>query len=339
MDYSIKPDAKIAVVGYGSWGTALVKILLENERRIGWFITNEEVKTSLVKDGINDRYLSDVHFDDISRIDIISDINKLVETYDILIFAVPSAFLPSVTNNITVPMTDKFVISAIKGIVDDGENLITVAEYFNRQFDIPFKQIGLITGPCHAEEVALERLSYLNVVCKDLDNAALIAKKIECKYIHANTLSDLYGIEYSTVLKNIYAMAVGICSSLGYGDNFIAVLIANGERETKHFLDTTYACETRDVNTSPYLGDLLVTSYSKFSRNRTFGVMIGKGYSVKSIMMEISMVAEGYYAAKCIHRINTVLGVEMPIVEAVYNILYERKSSRAEFQKLSGLLK
>lgn len=339
MDYTIKPNAKVAVIGYGSWGTALVKILLENERQIGWFITNEEVKKSLAEDGINNRYLSDVHFDDIARIDITSDINEVVEKYDILVFAVPSAFLPAVTDKITVSMTDKFVISAIKGIVDNGGALITVAEYFNQHFNVPFKQIGLITGPCHAEEVALERLSYLNVVCKDLDNAALIATKIACQYIRVNTLSDIYGTEYSTVLKNIYAMAVGICSSLGYGDNFIAVLIANAERETKHFLDSTYACETRDVNTSPYLGDLLVTSYSKFSRNRTFGVMIGKGYSVKSVMMEISMVAEGYYAAKCIHMINTALGVEMPIVDTVYNILYEKKSSRKEFEKLTKLLK
>ncbi|MEG2759485.1 MAG: NAD(P)-binding domain-containing protein, partial [Rikenellaceae bacterium] len=219
MEYNIKADAKVAVIGYGSWGTALVKILLENEKKIGWFITNPEVKQSLAEDGINVRYLSDVHFDDTSRIEIISEINEVVTKYDILIFAVPSAFLPLVTNNIAVSMEDKFVISAIKGIVDNNGNLITVAEYFNQQFGVPFKQLGLITGPCHAEEVALERLSYLNVVCKDLNNASLIATKIECQYIRVNILSDIYGTEYSTVLKNIYALAVGICSSISYGDN------------------------------------------------------------------------------------------------------------------------
>ena len=341
MDYKLKKDAKCAVIGYGSWGTALVKILLENEERVGWYVANEYVLESLVSNGRNPKYLSDVDFDDmVDRLDISDDLNYILDTYDILIFAVPSVFLNTVMDKAAVSFKDKFVISSIKGIVNDGNNnLITVAEYFNQKFDVPFKQIGIITGPCHAEEVALERLSYLNVVCTDSENADMIASKIRCSYIMVNTLADIYGTEYSVVLKNIYAIAVGMCSGLGYGDNFIAVLIANAARESKRFLDMTYASAERDINTSPYLGDLLVTSYSQFSRNRTFGVMIGKGYSVQSVKMEMKMIAEGYFATKCIHEINRQKGVDMPIVDTVYGVLYENKSGKREFQKLTKLLK
>ncbi|MBE9487655.1 MAG: NAD(P)-binding domain-containing protein [Bacteroidetes bacterium] len=338
MNYNIKENATCAVIGYGSWGTAIAKILLENEKSIGWHIINPEVQASLKNEGINNKYLTDVHFDD-SRLDISDDINYIVSNYDILVFAVPSAFLPKVISKLNVSLEDKFVVSAIKGIVNDGVNLITVAEYFNHSFAVPFKQIGLITGPCHAEEVALERLSYLNVVCKEFGNGEKIAKKFRCPYIRVSVVSDIYGIEYSTVLKNIYALSVGICSGLGYGDNFMAVLITNAQREVKNFIDSTYACDTRDVNTSPYLGDLLVTSYSKFSRNRTFGVMIGKGYSVENVKIEMNMVAEGYYASKCIHEINSTKNIEMPIANAVYNILYCNKSGKREIEKLSKLLK
>ena len=227
------------------------------------------------------------------------------------------------------------MISAIKGIVP-GE-LVTVAEYVNRRYGVPFCQLGIVSGPCHAEEVALERLSYLTAVCKEPENARALGEKIRTPYISVSYSTDIYGIEYASVLKNIYAMAVGIALGLGYGDNFIAVLISNAAMEMSRFMAETYPAE-RDTSASAYLGDLLVTSYSQFSRNRRFGLMIGKGYSVEAARMEMSMVAEGYYATECVMRINERYGVEMPIARTVYGILYEGKSPAAGLKLLTGKL-
>lgn len=337
MKYRIDKESKCAVIGYGSWGTAIVKILQENESQIGWFIRNESIIESVINDGINPKYLSDAALQS-SKLDIFSDINRIAE-YDILIFATPSAFLTDLTKQITVSIADKFVISAIKGIVKDSQgNFTTVAEFFHNDFELPYSQIGILTGPCHAEEVAMERLSYLNMVCTSEENGALLAAKFETPYIKMNTLNDIYGTEYAVVLKNIYALAVGICKGLGYGDNFIAVLITNAARETQRFLDETYAFD-RDLNTSPYLGDLLVTSYSQFSRNRTFGYMIGRGYSISSAKQELNMVAEGYYGTSCIYEINRTKKIDMPIAECVYNILYKKLSAKKEIIQLAGKLK
>lgn len=337
MGYKIEKGSKCAVIGYGSWGTALVKILLENEQEVGWFITNPAVRERVENEGRNPKYLTNVRFPK-EKIRTYGDINRIVEDYDILIFAVPSAFLCNVLEPLTVSLEDKFLISAIKGIVIDRENnYITIAEYFNRQFGIPFEQIGIFTGPCHAEEVALERLSYLNMVCKNPENARLLAARFNGPYIRTNTLSDIYGTEYAAVLKNIYAMAVGICKGQGYGDNFIAVLITNAAREMDKFLKESFDFE-RDLNTSPYLGDLLVTSYSQFSRNRSFGMMIGQGYSVKSARIELGMIAEGYFAAYCIHEICSRHGIDLPIADAVYGILYENRPVVATIRSLSEKL-
>ncbi len=337
MKYKISKDATIAVVGYGSWGTAIVKILQENEQKIGWFIKNESVIEGVRKDGFNPKYLSGAQLN-VDKLDIFSDINRILE-YDILIFATPSAFLVETLKPLKSNLEDKFIISAIKGIVRDSkDNLITIAELFNREYNIPFSQIGLLTGPCHAEEVAMERLSYLNVVCTKEENAKLLVPKFETSFIKMNIQSDIYGIEYSVVLKNIYALAVGICKGLNYGDNFISVLITNAVRETKMFLDGSYEYD-RDINTSAYLGDLLVTSYSQFSRNRTFGSMIGRGYTINSARQELGQVAEGYYATSCIHQMNKLNNITMPIVETVYRILYEGHNAKKEISLLSDKLK
>ena len=334
MAYIIDKDAKCAVIGYGSWATALVKILLENERSVGWYIRDSKVIDHVRNYHTNPRYLRDVHFDP-RCLDMSDDIDEVVSSADVVVFAVPSVYLKDTLSKLTVSLKNKFIVSAIKGIVPD--DLVTIAEYFNARYDIPFDQIGIITGPCHAEEVALERLSYLTVVCKNECNSHVLGAKISTDYIRTTFSTDIYGTEYASVLKNIYAIAVGICLGLGYGDNFTAVITSNGAMEMSRFMNETYPSE-RNTFASAYLGDLIVTAYSQFSRNRTFGMMIGKGYSVRTAQMEMSMVAEGYYASACLRSINERFGVYMPIARAVYDILYDNKSPRETIEELTTKL-
>ena len=319
MAFRIDRQSRCAVIGYGSWATALVKILLENETSVGWYIRNREVLESVRRNETNPRYLRDVHFDT-GRLRTSDDLNETVRSAEVIVLAVPSVYLKTTLEPLAVP----------------GE-LVTVAEYVNRRYGVPFCQLGIVSGPCHAEEVALERLSYLTAVCKEPENARALGEKIGTPYISVSYSTDIYGIEYASVLKNIYAMAVGIALGLGYGDNFIAVLISNAAMEMSRFMAETYPAQ-RDTFASAYLGDLLVTSYSQFSRNRRFGLMIGKGYSVEAARVEMSMVAEGYYAAECVMRINERYGVEMPIARAVYGILYEGKSPAASLKLLTEKL-
>lgn len=332
----IHKDSICAVVGYGSWATAIVKILLENGSTVRWHVRNPDVKAHLAAHHSNPKYLSQIHFD-ADRLTVSDDIGSVVRDSDVIIFAVPSAFLGLTLEPLRKrALNGKFIVSAIKGIVPDG--YVTVAEWFNQRYGVPFDRIGIVTGPCHAEEVALERLSYLTMVCKESETARLLGDKFANDYIRVTTSSDIYGAEYAAVLKNIYAIAVGIAHGIGYGDNFLAVLISNSALEMERFLGSTFAAE-RNVCNSAYLGDLLVTCYSQFSRNRTFGVMIGKGYSVRNAQMEMNMIAEGYYAADCIHRLRSRFGIEMPIAEAVYGILYERKSPAAQLKSILDRLK
>ena len=250
--------------------------------------------------------------------------------------AVPSAFLKDALVGLTpADFKNKEVFSAIKGIVPQ-HNLI-IGEFFNTEYNIPMENIGVITGPCHAEEVAMEKLSYLTIACQNTTNASVVAELLNCRYIKTTVSDDIFGTEYSAVLKNVFAIASGICHGLGYGDNFQAVLISNAIQEIKRFVDAVHPID-RDIKSSAYLGDLLVTAYSQFSRNRTFGGMIGKGYSVKSAQLEMNMIAEGYYGTKCVHEINKQCKVEMPITTAVYNILYERISPAIEMKLLTDKL-
>ena len=326
---------KIAVIGSGSWATALVKILCNNVSQINWYLRNEQDIAHIKQYGHNPRYLNSVQFD-VQKLNLTSNLEACLSNSDIVILAVPSAFIHTVLSSLpNTCFKGKKVFSAIKGIVPEY-NLI-VGEYLNSQYHVPFEDIGVITGPCHAEEVALERLSYLTIACSQLSNAELLSSYMRCRYIKCNSSDDIYGTELSAVLKNVVAVAGGICRGLGYGDNFLAVLVSNAIQEIKRFVDAVHPIE-RDIKDSAYLGDLLVTAYSQFSRNRMFGSMLGKGYSVQQAQVEMNMIAEGYYGTKCVHEINKQCKVEMPITTAVYNILYERISPAIEMKLLTEKL-
>ncbi|PKQ63690.1 glycerol-3-phosphate dehydrogenase [Labilibaculum manganireducens] len=324
-------SSKIAIIGGGSWATAIAKIFMENVAEINWYMRNPDTIDQFKELGHNPRYITGAEFD-IDKINFSHNIDEIVTNSDIIVFAIPSAFLKNALKNLTVSLEDKFVVSAIKGIVPD-ENMI-IGEFFNEKYNVPIDNIGVISGPCHAEEVALERLSYLTIASQNTKKARVLALKMECAYIKTTISDDIYGTEYSAVLKNVIAIASGICHGLRYGDNFQAVLISNAIQEIKRFVDTVHPI-TRDIKSSAYLGDLLVTCYSQFSRNRTFGTMIGKGYSVKFAQLEMHMIAEGYYAVSCIKEINDKYKVHMPITMAVYNILYEKISPAMEIKLLT----
>ena len=324
----------IGVVGGGSWATAIIKMLCENVNSVNWWMRNEDAINHVETYGHNPNYISDAELKK-SKLFLSSDINTIVKESDYLVLAIPAVFLKSTLKNLDVSIKDKVIISAIKGIVP--ENNTIVGEFIHNQYNVPYENIGVITGPCHAEEVALERLSYLTVACNDIQKAEFFANSISGRYIKTIVSDDIYGTEYAAVIKNIIALASGVCHGLGYGDNFQAVLISNAIREIKRFVDKIHPIN-RDIKESAYLGDLLVTAYSQFSRNRTFGEMIGRGYSVNSAQLQLKMIAEGYYAVKCISEINEKLNVEMPITQAVYNVLYNRKSVRKEIADLTEKL-
>ena len=318
-------------MGGGSWATAIAKIVLAQAGTINWYMRRDDRIEDFKRLGHNPAYLTSVRFN-IKCINFSSDINKVVRESDTLIFVTPSPYLKAHLKKLKAKLKDKFIVTAIKGIVPD-ENMI-VSDYFHKMYDVPEENIAVLAGPCHAEEVALERLSYLTVGCKDIEKAKMFARQLTGTYIKTSVNTDVAGIEYASVLKNVYAIAAGICSGLKYGDNFQAVLVSNALQEMNRFLDTVHPVD-RCTNDSVYLGDLLVTAYSNFSRNRVFGTMIGKGYSVKSAQIEMEMIAEGYYGTKCIKELNKHLHVNMPIVDAVYNILYERISPMIEIKLLT----
>lgn len=326
---------KTGVIGGGSWATAIVKMLCNNLECVHWWMRNREAVEHLKKYHHNPNYLSSVEFDR-EKIHVSTDLHEITSKCDILIMAIPAAFIDGLFNKYNGSgMEGKVIFSAIKGIVPEYHAI--PAHYFHRQFGTPYENIGIISGPCHAEEVAMEKLSYLTIACQDQKKAETLANMLVCRYIKTTLSDDIFGTEYSAILKNVFAIASGICHGLGYGDNFQAVLISNAIQEIEQFVDKVNPIH-RDVKTSAYLGDLLVTSYSQFSRNRTFGNMIGKGYSVKAAQLEMNMVAEGYYAVKSIYEINKNFRVEIPIVDAVYRILYERISPVIEMKLLADKL-
>ncbi len=330
----MKNVPKIAVFGGGSWATAIVKMLSENLNEIGWYMRSADNIAYIKEHKHNPSYITSIEFNT-DQLVLSSDIDEIVAYADYLIFAIPSAFLNDELKKVSISLQDKIVFSAIKGIVPESGKI--VGEHFFDEFKIPLSNIGVITGPCHAEEVALERLSYLTIACQDAKKASHIAKQLSSRYINTKITDDIIGTEYAAMLKNIYAIAAGIAHGLGYGDNFQSVLMSNAIREMKRFIKKVHKMK-RNINNSAYLGDLLVTGYSVFSRNRMFGNMIGKGYTVKSAMFEMSMIAEGYYAAKSAYEIKNEKEARTPIIDTIYSILYDQKEAKKEFKKLAELL-
>ena len=331
MEKEQEKNEVVAVIGGGSWATALVKLLTNNVTTVHWWMRSEEAVSHILRYKNNPRYLQSVQFD-LDRVHVSTDLEKIIQHADYVILATPAAFLHESLSSISPELLkEKVVFSAVKGIIPQFHAI--PARYIHKTYGTPYSKIGIICGPCHAEEVALERLSYLTIACSGEKHALKISQLLACRYLKTTLSDDLFGTEISAILKNVYALAAGICSGLGYGDNFQAVLISNAIQEIERFIDAVHEVH-RDTKTSAYLGDLLVTAYSNFSRNRTFGFMIGKGYSVKSAQLEMNMIAEGYYATKSLMEINKKFQVNMPILQAVNNILYKNTPPALEIRLL-----
>lgn len=323
---------KIAILGGGTWATALAKIALMNEKHINWFIRRDDQIEGFYKLGRNPNYLTNVKFN-LAQITFYSNIEKAIKDSDTIIIAIPSPYVKQYMRRIwsSSSFKGKFVVSAVKGMIPNDN--IVISEYLMSNFKIPQENVGVISGPCHAEEVALERLSFLTVASKDTEKATALAQGINSRILRTSVSNDVVGIELAAVLKNIYAIMSGVCSGLQYGDNFQAVLMTNCAKEMKKLLDAIVPME-RCICEQHYLGDMLVTGYSQFSRNRTLGTMIGKGYSVKTAQLEMEMIAEGYYGAKCIQEMNNRFKVNIPIAQTVYDILYEKLRPQAAMKQL-----
>lgn len=326
---------RIAVIGAGSWGTALVKLLSSNNERVGWWVRRPATIEHIRKYGHNPEYISAAQFE-VDRLAMDSDIHAVVRGADVLVIAVPSAFLKATMDQLDpAELKGKTVFSAVKGIVPETNQI--VGEYLFQHWGVAEHDFGVICGPCHAEEVAMERLSYLTIACQDLEKARRMGEALNGRFMKTSLSDDIYGTEYAAILKNVIAVCAGITVGLGYGDNFRAVLVSRAIQEIERFVTAVHPI-ARDINEPAYLGDLLVTAYSTFSRNREFGNMVGKGYSVRAAQLEMNMVAEGYYAVKCVHEINAKLGVDMPITETTYRILYEKMAPMMEMRLLSDRL-
>jgi glycerol-3-phosphate dehydrogenase (NAD(P)+) len=326
--------SKIGIIGNGSWATALIKILCDNKvgKSMTWWLRRSEDVQFIETYKHNPRYLTDVSID-LSKINLTDDIKTTISENDILLIAVPSAFVHDLLKDLDPSIfKGKAIISAVKGVNPETHQIIS--HYFEQTWKVPANMIAAISGPCHAEEVAMEKLSYLTVASTDETFATQISSMLECRYIYSKTTTDIYGIEYAAVLKNVYAIACGICHGLGYGDNFQSVLVSSASRETERFLEESHQTH-RDVKENAYLGDLLVTAYSQFSRNRTFGNMLGKGYTVKSAQMEMNMVAEGYYATKTMKEVNDEVKADTPILNAVYDIIYNHLPAKRVMMELT----
>lgn len=336
---SIKKDnlTRISVIGDGSWPTALIKILTEEPIRVKWWVRMRDDVRFVRKFGQNPNYLPSVQFKK-RRVKPYNNLKRALKDSQYVILAVPATYFKGAVDHLTPEdFEGKKIITAIKGLIPEDNMLVT--DYMQKKFGVQAKDICIVSGPCHAEEVAMGRQSYLTIAGEDSELISEVSELFKCRYVSVNQVNDLLGVEYAAIMKNIVALACGICHGLSMGDNFQAVLVSNAMQEIRKFLDVVDPNPDRDVNGSAYLGDLLVTAYSQFSRNRTFGSMIGRGYTVKSAMFEMRMVAEGYYAVQCINEINKKYNVDMPICKAVYNTLYERITPKVEMQLLINQLK
>lgn len=329
-------NLKVGIIGEGSWATAIIKLLQYNVKNLIWVVRDSEVVTQIKENRHNPLFLSDVEIET-EKITFVGSAKEAVKQADILFVVLPAAFIEdSLEGLVAEDFKNKYVYSATKGLIPSQHT--TVCSFFNQKFDVSFQRLGFISGPSHAEEVALERLTYLTVLSANDEMANHVANMLRCRFMKIITSNDMIGSEYVSSLKNVMAIATGVCHGLGYGDNFISVLVSNAIKEIQYFLDQV-APANRSLLEYVYLGDLMVTCYSQFSRNRTFGTMIGKGYTVKSAQLEMNMVAEGYFTAKGIMEICKEKNLEMPIVRAVYHILYERFSPSIEMKLLTEKLK
>ena len=327
----------VAVIGGGSWATAIIKLLTDNpeKKEIYWWIRNAETVHYIRQYRHNPTYLSSVDIK-VHPKRITTDLLQVIKQADIVILCVPAAFINEALAGVLPEMLQgKILVSAIKGIIPEGNQI--VGEFLQTKYGISPTNIAVISGPCHAEEVSLEKLSYLTMASQAKEVASLMASLMQTRYVRTLVSDDIYGTEYAAVLKNIYAVASGICHGLGYGDNFQAVLISNAIREMADFVRVLHPID-RDIKESAYLGDLLVTAYSQFSRNRTFGNMIGKGYTVRSAQLEMNMIAEGYYASAGIEQVRKTMGISLPICEAVFDILYNKQVPAARINQLAACL-
>jgi glycerol-3-phosphate dehydrogenase (NAD(P)+) len=324
---------RVAVIGGGTWATAIIKILSTNLEHIYWWVREEEIVEGVTKYGHNPLFLSSV-FINPKEVKVTQDIRQAVAKADYIVIVSPSAFLHNTLEPLQKSkLNRKKIIIAVKGIVPETMQVVT--EYLRTEFSIPNSNMAVISGPSHAEEVSQEKLSFLTSASTNMELAETVARFFKNRYVRTSVTNDIMGIELAVVLKNIYSLGAGIYAGLGYGDNFIACYIANCLKEMKRFVNQMYSRELRQMSDSVYLGDLLVTAYSNYSRNRMFGNMIGHGLSVKVTLLEMKMVAEGYYAARCVHEINKKEQANIPILEAIYNVLYENYSVPVEMKRLS----
>ena len=331
----ISKDSRCGVIGHGSWATALVKLLTMNDSSVGWYVRNAEVFDSLRIEGRNCRYLSDVEFD-MNRICLSDDLNKTVSESDILFLVVPGAYLKSYLSDMRVPLKEKTVVSAVKGIIPD-ENLF-VTDHLKQRYGLSDSQLCFVCGPTHAEEVGHEQLTYLTLACRNVANARVIGEKLKTSYLKVSYLRDINYLERSSVLKNIYAVMVGMAVGLGYGDNFIAVLVSNCIKEMYYLLDPQSVNDLTKFAPSNFFGDLLVSCYSSHSRNRQLGMLIGRGNTVKTALNEMTMVAEGYFASAMLPHLSEEQRAQLPIAETAYQVLHQGLSARKAMKKLEDLL-
>jgi len=334
-DPQINKASRCAVIGHGSWATALVKVLTTKESSVGWYVRNAEVLESLRVDGCNARYLSEIEFD-LNRLRLSNDLNATISEADILFLVMPAAYLKCYLSDLHVSLENKMVVSAVKGIMPDEHQFVT--EYLKQHYGLSDSQLCFICGPTHAEEVGHGQLTYLTLACHDVINTRIVGEKLKTPFIRINCQKDINYLERSSVLKNIYAIVVGIAVGMGYGDNFISVLVSNCIKEMYCLLDPQSINDLTEFNPSNFFGDLLVSCYSSHSRNRQFGTLIGRGNTVKTALNEMTMVAEGYFASKLVASLPEGQRKQMPVAETAYGILHENRPVRKAMKDLEGLL-
>ena len=327
-------NKNIGVLGAGSWGTALVKMLSENCDKIFWYSRNDIQIKEIIKTKKNPKYLKDLEIDT-DKISISSDLNFIIDNSDILIIAIPSPYIEKSLNEHKTALAHKIIFSGSKGVIPESHLVIT--EHLHKQYNIPYKNLGILSGPTHAEEIAKGKLSYLTVGSSNDEISKYLSKKLFSPYVHTSISNDVIGIEYAATLKNIYSILVGISFGLGYGDNFISVLISHCTKEMINFIKSIDNVK-REFSHSAYIGDLLVTTYSKHSRNRTFGEMIGEWLPVKKAISKMSMIVEGYYATKNAYEISKSKNMNFEIIKVVHEILYNNKNAELELKLLAEKL-